>query len=118
MSAVLVTMQRNSIAAVLLIALLLQNVTLTFAFQHGEHGVMALGMALTGTSHTKNTSVEMAMQATNMTLLEQQSYFTLPGSHGLMVAHIILMSVGWVLVLPISKRTVAERMERHPVDSS
>lgn len=41
--------------------------------------------------------------ATNGTMAEPASYFQLKEHTGLMFAHILLMTLGWVFVLPIGK---------------
>lgn len=66
---------------------------------HGddEHGDMS--MDLGGMSDSRPTIAT----ATNGTMAEPASYFQLTEHTGLMFAHILLMTLGWVFVLPIGE---------------
>ena len=53
------------------------------------------------TSH----SDPLAVAAMNTSMAPPQSYFAYPYHSGLMLAHIMLMTVAWFFVLPISECT-------------
>jgi hypothetical protein len=64
---------------------------------HGddEHGDMNMGM------DGMSTSRPTIATSSNDTMAEPASYFQLKEHTGLMFAHILLMTIGWVFVLPI-----------------
>ena len=45
----------------------------------------------------------MSAASMNLSSASPQSYFTYPALSGLMLGHIVLMSVAWVFVLPVGK---------------
>ena len=74
---------------------LLATTSLVLAHGHDDH---AGEMADTG-----STPSSMSIATVNSSSVSPQSYFTYPALGGLMLGHIILMTVAWFLVLPISK---------------
>lgn len=76
-------------------AVLLGFVSSAVAHGHDEHGDMNMDMG--GMSSSRPTIAT----ASNSTMAEPTSYFQLTEHTGLMFAHIVLMTIGWVFVLPI-----------------
>ena len=83
------------------------RISVTFA------GLVLLGLISSVVAHDSkhdDTNMEMGgmpmlrptiAAATNGTVVEPASYFQLKEHTGLMFAHILLMTIGWVFVLPI-----------------
>jgi hypothetical protein len=66
------------------------------AHGHEEHEGMNMDMG--GTSNSSPVAT-----ATNGAMAEPASYFQLTEHTALMFAHILLMTIGWVFVLPIGE---------------
>ena len=87
-----------AVAAVLLLRLL------PHAFAHGDgdgghrHGDMALPVGASMASDL-NSSIGNSMSPA------PESYFAYPHLSGFMVAHIVLMTIAWLFILPISELT-------------
>ena len=79
-------------------ALLLGDLPLAFA--HGDdghsHGDMSMAMGAFKVSGVSNSM-------SNSTSTAAQSYFAYPSLSGFMVAHIVLMTLAWLFILPISE---------------
>lgn len=43
------------------------------------------------------------MSDTNSTIMSSQSYFTYPEHGGLVLAHIVIMTIAWFFILPIGE---------------
>ena len=83
--------------AILAGALLLGVIPSVVAHGHGETENMSMDMG--GMSSAKPTIASVV----NDTMIEPASYFQLTEHAGLMFAHILLMTIGWVFVLPIGE---------------
>ena len=83
-----------AVAAVLLLHLLPH----AFAYGGGGHGNMALPAAVSMASDL-NSSIGNSMSPA------PESYFAYPHLSGFMVAHIVLMTIAWLFILPISEST-------------
>lgn len=70
------------------------------AFAHGDdahdHGSIVTAMG-TSMLSVVNSSVVYS------TSMAQESYFSRPHLSGYMVAHIVLMTIAWLFILPLSK---------------
>ena len=67
---------------------------------HGHDGSMAMGASSETQAHFSNSTLASA----NMTIAQSpQSYFSYREYSGLMLAHIVLMTVAWLFVLPIGE---------------
>jgi hypothetical protein len=85
---------RNSV--ILAGVVLLGFISSAVAHGHDEHEDMDMDMG--GMSSTRPT-----IPASSGAMAEPASYFQLKEHTGLMFAHILLMTIGWVFVLPIGE---------------
>lgn len=76
---------------------LLGFISSAVAHGHDEHEDMNMDMG-----RMSNSRPTIAT-ATNGTMAEPASYFQLTEHFGLMFAHILLMTIGWVFVLPVGE---------------
>lgn len=81
--------------------LALEVIPLAFAHDHDSHDREAQAM---GAPKTLHLSLPLSSTSMNSFNAAPQSYFTWPDFEGPMLAHIVLMTVAWVFVLPISER--------------
>ena len=75
--------------------LLLAITSVVLAHGHDDHAGETTDLGLTPSS--------MSAVSMNLTSASPQSYFTYPALGGLVLGHIVLMTVAWFFVLPISK---------------
>ena len=75
--------------------LLLATISIVLAHGHDDH---PSEMADTG-----SVPSSLSIATINSSSVSPQSYFTYPGLNGLMLGHIVLMTVAWFFILPISK---------------
>jgi len=81
--------------------LALEVIPLAFAHDHDSHDSEAQAM---GAPKTLHLSLPLSSTSMNSFNAAPQSYFTWPDFEGPMLAHIVLMTVAWVFVLPIGER--------------
>lgn len=75
--------------------LLLATTSVVLAHSHDDHpGEMA---------DIGSVPSSLSIANINSSSVSPQSYFTYPGLNGLMLGHIVLMTVAWLFVLPIGK---------------
>jgi len=89
---------RNSVtfAGVVLLGLL------PLAVAHGHDGDMAMDMNI-GKGEPSIVRPTIPSEPSNLANTEPLSYFQYGEHSGLMFAHILLMTIGWVFVLPIGE---------------
>ena len=71
-------------------------------------GVVLLGLIFSVVAHSQDEYMDQEMGGlsevmANSTMAEPGNYFQLTEHTGLMFAHILLMTVGWVFVLPVGE---------------
>ena len=86
----MVRIQSSQLPAALL---LLASLPIVVTHTHGNDGSVMAAL--------KSASTNTTLSATNTASLE--SYFAYSEHGGLMLAHIVLMTVAWVFVLPIGE---------------
>ena len=93
-------MVRTHSFALTSVVLLLELVPLALAHGHDGHDGMSMDMAMSSSHTTDNTTASPPM--TSPTEPPLPSYFSHPEYSGLILAHIVLMTIGWLFILPIS----------------
>ena len=86
----------------LTVLFLLGALPLALAHGHESHDGEMEGMGAPKTAHLAS-SHSMSVAAMNSSSAAPQSYFTYPNYGGLMLAHIVLMTIAWFFFLPISE---------------
>ena len=85
--------------------LLLATTSVVLAHGHDDHpGEMA---------DTGSVRSSLSIATINSSSVSPQSYFTYPTPGGLMLGHIVLMTVAWFFVLPIGKH-ISQRQHSFP----
>ena len=81
---------------------MLGAVPLALSHGHGSDDGEMEGMGVSKTAHftTSNSTLAVSM---NLSTVAPQSYSTYPNYGGLMLAHIVLMTIAWFFILPISE---------------
>ena len=77
-------------------------VGLALAHGHDEHSNADMDMAQ-HMAHNPLSTADLASTSTNLSSTTPESYFTYPQHGSLMLAHIVLMTIAWLFVLPIGK---------------
>lgn len=81
---------------------LLQAVPEAAAHDHVDHNseMKEMGMAMASTAAA---SMIPSATANGSMFMGPESYFSYPAMSGLMMGHIVLMTIAWILVLPIGE---------------
>ena len=91
-------MQPSSPISVILAGFVLLG--LAVAHGHDDNGDMTMGMAMAGPSNTRPT---IPPAASTTLAADPSSYFQYGEHSTLLLAHILVMTVGWVFVLPVGQ---------------
>ena len=84
---------------------LLEALPRALAHDHGDQGSEAMDM---GAIMTTTISSAMPSATVNISVsATPESYFTYPSMGGLMLGHIIIMTIAWFFMLPIGKQEPA-----------
>ena len=87
----------------LTVLFLLGALPLALAHGHESHDGEMEGMGAPKMAHLASSDSMSAAAMNSSSAAPQQSYFTYPNYGGLMLAHIVLMTIAWFFILPISE---------------
>ena len=88
-------MVHTSSLILIVVTSLLAPTTVVLVHGHDNHAGIAAGMGPVPTP--------MSAASINMSSTSPQSYFTYPSARGLILGHIVLMTLAWFLILPIGE---------------
>ncbi|MCJ1256359.1 hypothetical protein MMC24_004180 [Lignoscripta atroalba] len=94
-------LQKHSLFAILT-ALLLRGIPLVLAHGSEVHGDMSMDMISAGSSAISSGPGNASGTVVDSSVSVPQSYFAYHDFSSLLLAHIVLMTIGWLFILPIS----------------
>ena len=95
-------LQKHSLFAILT-ALLLRGIPLVLAHGSEVHGDMSMDMISAGSSAISSGPGNASGTVVDSSVSVPQSYFAYHDFSSLLLAHIVLMTIGWLFILPISR---------------
>ena len=94
------------------LALAAALLSLSFRFAaHGEDGIPSSDMAMSsGTGGMPSANASAQRQPSNVDLFNEPSYAGLSQHSGMLLAHVVLMILAWVFVLPLGALGAADSL--------